>query len=232
MAKNILVGLLAVIVVGCSDHPNITSEIDPAYIEIKREKYRLCHWKWSGIFPFEGGFIPDPHFYSTKPFDMPDQIVNQLGFKSVRFQGYDINPWFEDRTSEIILAIEIDSNVYEVKIENKEPYIMNYGFVNFYYPIVPFIYKNKVAFITGLDVSKLAILTVELPINKSRVVKPIFSEQPEFHNVIKYLNTLERFKVLREGLCGQYKPYRQLYEQFEKCPPLPKLKPMQNESLN
>ena len=203
------------------------------HIDIKIRSYPIPREIfWSGIFPFYGGFLPDPHMSATEPFDMPSEITNRLEAKSIRFQGYDINPWFDDRLSEILLAIEVDNHAYQFKIENTVSPKMDYGFINFYEPIIPFIYNEKLVFITALDISRLALLSIDLPITKNGIITPIFYEQVEFKETIQYLKNKERYKILKDDLCRQFIPYIEFYENFEKCPPLPKWEPTKQEEIN
>jgi hypothetical protein len=88
-----------------------TKNIDSSYIEIKRPIYHFRHWLWSGIFPFYGGFINDPHVLPSKPALPSATLSNQ--YKIKRYQSYDINFFFKDETSEVVLAIEYHDDVYE-----------------------------------------------------------------------------------------------------------------------
>lgn len=199
--------------------PNTLRTIDSSYIDVSRKRFVFRHWQRSGVF-LEGGYIPDPHFSATKVFDFTPVILEHINAEKGKFQGIDVNKWFDDETTESILALEIDNSIYEYNIdlsENTETF-SNY---EFYESIIPFIYKDKIAFITGFNID-ISILLVDLPLGKNKNLKTISPKDPEFSNIIEYLRKNERFQSLKEGLCRQWKPYRNFYGQFEQCPPLDK----------
>ncbi|MDP3266304.1 MAG: hypothetical protein Q8M39_05715 [Sulfuricurvum sp.] len=198
---------------------NSIKDIDSSYINITRKKFIFRHWQRSGIF-LSGQYIPDPHFSTTNVYELAPAILEHLNAKKGRFQGVDINKWFNDETAESILALEIDNKIYEYKInisENPETF-SNY---EFYESIIPFIYKDKIAFITGFNID-ISILLVDLPLDKNKSLKIISPKDPEFFKIIEYLRQNEKFQSLKEGLCRQWTPYRNFYGQFEQCPPLSK----------
>lgn len=94
-----------------------SKEFDSSNVEIKRDKYYFRNFIWSGIFPFYGGFIPDPHFLFQRPVDITEYLSPIFHGKSVRYQLMQVNPYFEDRSSELILAVEIEGLPYEIKLE-------------------------------------------------------------------------------------------------------------------
>ena len=202
-----------------------TKELDPSFVEIKRPRYWLRHLKWSGIFPREGGLHRDPEVVATEVFTLPDELRQRLGAKSGRFQGFDVNPWFHDRTSEIVLAIELDGVVHQYRIANSTKPRLDYGFINFYAPIVPFAYNDRLAFATGLSISRLAFLSTALPLRGDGEMEPVFEGSEAFDAIVQYLRAEGRYVGLRDQLCGAWKPYREFYKRFEPCPPRQPWKP-------
>lgn len=79
---------------------------DVRCFEMKRPYYPLRHWTWSGIFPFEGGFMPDPHFGCAEPESLPNSVNRALGGDGF-FQILDVNPAYNDESSEIELLIRM-----------------------------------------------------------------------------------------------------------------------------
>ncbi len=94
-----------------------TKEIDENYIEIKRKRYPFRHWRWSGIPPFYGWFIPDPHFAESAPTKLPADILKFLGVKEGRYQLYDVNPYFEPENVENLMVFEIDGKLYTYQVK-------------------------------------------------------------------------------------------------------------------
>lgn len=86
-------------------------------IEITRNKYYLRNFIWSGIFPIYGGFIADPHFLYKLPVDVTEYLIPVFHGKPIRYQLIQVNPFFENKTSETILAMEIDGEAFEYRLE-------------------------------------------------------------------------------------------------------------------
>ncbi len=140
-----------------------TKELNPNYLEIRREKHRFRHWKWSGIFPLEGGWIPDPHIIATPVFEFSDEVRERLPAPS-RFQGFDVNPWFEDETSEVLIAIEAGGVVFPYRVSPRDVKGMKYGFVNGD-TIVSFLDEDAIVFLTTLDFTPPVMIQIALPLS-------------------------------------------------------------------
>lgn len=200
-----------------------TKEINHTWIEIKREKYPLRNWKYSGIFP-AGHFISDPHISSLSfdsdqnaSFVFNEEIHEKLNDVNARYQGYDINYWFSKKYSETILAIESNSNIFEYKIILPKDW--SYGFVNT--PgkkIFAFLYQENLVFFTIFNISKPTFLIIPLPLrhNQNINITPIESEIGR--KIITYLKIYKKYKPMKEGLCKSHsKIYIKFYENFELC---------------
>jgi hypothetical protein len=194
-------------------------------VEIRRPRYWFRHLQWSGIFPLEGGLHGDPDVTATKVFTFPEELSQRLGARSARFQGFDVNPWFNDRTSEIVLAVEMDGVVHQYRIANSAKPRLSYGFINFYAPVIPFAYGDRLVFMTGLSISRLAFLPTDLPLRGDGEIEPVFEGSDAFEAIVQYLRADGRYLGLRDQLCSQWNPYRELYQRFEPCPLLPPWKP-------
>ena len=197
-----------------------TKELDPRFIEISRPRYYLRHLRWSGIFPFEGGFIPDPHVEATEVVGLPQDAFPQFRAASTRIQGFDINPWFEDATAEILLAVEVNGHAYEYRVDRVASSPLPYGFINHPEPLIPFQYGDRLAVLTTLGLSRQAILSVAFPPATAGSIAPVFEGTNEFERVVQYLRGNGRYLALRGSLCRQWTPHRDFYERFEPCPPL------------
>lgn len=145
-----------------------TQQISSENIDILRNEYYFRNFIWSGIFPLYGGFISDPHFLFQLPQDLTQYLSPVFQTKLVRYQLIQVNPYFKNRTSEMVLAMEIDGETYEYKLEvpsdypsfvtESEPrgeflyhdinlyYVLSYGWENKFliYEILPPFNENKV----------------------------------------------------------------------------------------
>lgn len=189
-----------------------TQQISSEYIDISRNKYYFRNFTWSGIFPLYGGFISDPHFLFQLPVDLTQYLSLVFQTKPVRYQLIQVNPYFENRTSEMILAMEIDGETYEYKLEvpsdypsfvtESEPrgeflyhdnnlyYVLSYGWENDFlmYEIFPPFNENKILSNSlvslGLsDFPKFSIAKDQV----DRFISHSYSGMYDFYT--KYLNT-------------------------------------------
>ena len=190
-------------------------DLDSSFIDISREVHRFRHWRWSGIFPLYGGWIPDPHFLVTSVFGVPADVGRVLGDTGARYQGVDINPWFEDSSSEIVLAIESRGIVHEYTIPNNLDPPLSYGFVNNSDRLYVFPYRSGLAFLTSLDISRHAFLLVSLPLQKTANIAVVYEGSSEYDEVVAYLGSTGRYRSLKENPCRGLKD---IYELFERCP--------------
>lgn len=94
-----------------------TRNYDSNNVEIKRDNYYLRNFMWSGIFPLYGGFIPDPHYLFQQPLDVTKYLHPIFQGQNVRYQLIQVNPYFQNKTSEMILGLEINSLPYEYRLE-------------------------------------------------------------------------------------------------------------------
>lgn len=86
-------------------------------IKVSRPYYPLRHWKWSGIPPFYGEFITDPHFLGDIAFEIPKTVREFLGAYQGRYQLLDINPFFRDSSTEHVLVLELDDTIIQAPID-------------------------------------------------------------------------------------------------------------------
>jgi len=172
-------GLLVVAMFTSCDSSNSTRDFSRESIEITRPRPWWPHWKWSGIPPLEGGWIPDPHFVSTPPFSFPEDATSML-VGLARYQGVDVNPWFGDETSEAILAIEVDGKVTEYELDLEElpkppDYELMLGttFTGVDTLLVfPRVEVGEFLFVVPLRYGALVMLTVELPLSEAVALRP------------------------------------------------------------
>ena len=201
------------------DYPASTGELakitGKAAINIEREKHYLRHFQWSGIFPLEGGFQADPHFYMTPVFEFPPDVLDGLGAQTGRFQGIDVNPWFDDETSEILLVLELDGEVFEFPVVMLEPKL-KHGFVYFWRePMVPFLYRNQLVFFTELEISQIAMLSISFPLEPKTVITPYFANGPEFVIIAEDLAASGQLTKWKRQFCeSRRKGYINFYQTY------------------
>ena len=142
-------------------------EIDPSFIEIKRTVHRFRHWSWNGIFPLYGERTPDPHILYTPVFHFLPEVQVQLGDAEARYQGFDINPWFRDSSSEAIMAVEVGAQVFEFSIDvprSESDSALAISGVD----VVSIPAEGKLLFFSALRVEYPYLIEIPLPLTKSR----------------------------------------------------------------
>ncbi len=198
----------------CSYGTHSTTDNDPSAIQVSRPKYYLRHWVWSGIFPVEGGLISDPHIYMTDVFEFPDSVSGVVG--PGRYQGFDINPWFRDSSTEALIAIEQHGEVFEYAIENVPP--GGYAFINMMrHPIISLVVDDHLAFVSHINILELALFRVELPLRHGSSLRASYAPSTDFDRLVEALQRDNAFLQLKPTLCGTSNVFRGFYERFEPC---------------
>ncbi len=189
-----------------------TKELDSSFIEIRRKRHRFRHWKWSGIFPFYGGWISDPHILATPVREFSKVISKGIGCNgTARYQGFDINPWFEDASSEVVVAIESDETVFSYNLDLKDLENVKYGFINGR-GLFPFLRDDHLVFLTNLDITHPVFIVMSLPLSHevSAVLHPLNSEG--WHDFRDYVEGECRDRLWNPELCDEIRSVRKLEE--------------------
>jgi hypothetical protein len=195
-----------------------TKSLNPMFIEIQRPVYHFRHWMWSGIFPVDGGFIDDPHFIASQPTLLPEGVRQLLGDETARYQMYDINPFFEDETSQTVLVIAHKGIIYEYKVRTKVPLVLNVDMnIKNGILIKPFEYESNIGLIS--TDREVGFSFIELPLKKNGEIifedfNTAFSKK-----VISYLKNGKKYLNLKDALCSDpFLPNHAFYEkEFGPC---------------
>jgi hypothetical protein len=102
------VGLALLLVAGGASAGStvVASELDSqcAPLELHKTSIFARHWLWSGIFPLEGGFIPDPHIICNPATAAAPSVARALGDSTLRFQLAFLNHFFDDESVLVIIT--------------------------------------------------------------------------------------------------------------------------------
>jgi len=171
-------------------------------LPISRKYYPRRHWAWSGIPGEDGaGFIPDPHFLAS---DAMSFSVPAMQISSVRdgtFRILDVNPFFRDRTSEILLLITADRATSEYSLafpngQNVQAVIA--------VPDLPMArlvpYEKQLALIADFLAPAKGIYLVPLPL-KSGALTLIPVTDPRFDSISKEFRALEHDASTEAQFC-------------------------------
>lgn len=198
--KTYVIFLFSMLLMSCASQRSVVSlkswSADPDAIDIKRESHKPPRQRiWSGA-GLSGELIKDPHFISTKvKFAVNNTLNNVDGFK---YQGVDINPWFEKKYYEAIIAIEDKSTIYEYRIDDtgiNTPIFAN----NYIDGIYALPYNDEYAFL--LD-SIASVVFISTPFEKGvSAIKPFSFESSRVVKLINFYKTKEHIKMLKTVLC-------------------------------
>jgi len=189
---------------------------DERCFEIKRAYHPLRHWSWSGIFPLEGGFIPDPHFLCSEPESVPDSVNRILGGTGT-FQVVDVNPFFNDESSEIELLIRSDGSLYEYSLQFPKEKRVQAVIATPDVPAHIFPYKNRLALVANFFGPAKGIYSIPLPLRSGGKLALITATDPEFDLVSRELANAARDTTVTDQFCESRKwPFISFYEKYAK----------------
>jgi hypothetical protein len=84
---------------------------------VHRKRHHFRHRVWSGIFPAEGDFIPDPHYLCSMDGMFPEPVNEVISDKESRYAIVDVNPFFNDKSSEVLLLVKWHDEVFEYSLK-------------------------------------------------------------------------------------------------------------------
>jgi len=83
---------------------------------LDRPHHVFRHWQWSGIFPFEGGWMPDPYCNASVEKDLPASALKEMKKQRGTYQIIEVNPGFNDDSSEVVLYLRVDGQGSEYNL--------------------------------------------------------------------------------------------------------------------
>jgi len=192
---------------------------DETCFDIKRPHYPLRHWSWSGIFPFEGGLIPDPHFLCSEPAPLPDSVRRALGTGNGSFQIIDINPFFYDRSSEIELVIQTSGSLYEYQLQFPKKRGVQAVLSTRDKPAFLFPYKDGLALVADFYGQPRGIYPIPLPLRSGDTLALVTPVNADFDRISRDLKLAAQDVTVRMQFCESQKwPFISYFEKYaEDC---------------
>lgn len=177
------------------------SATDPCS-RVSRRCYPARHWVWSGIFPFEGGFIPDPHFTSSATMDFPDSVRKILDSRDATFQVVDVNPAFNDASSEILFLIRSNGADHEYSLEYPKGRHVQAVVGS---PSLPdarvFPYHGKLAIVDCFFGPAKGIYLLNLPLKSGDTLHLIPIGSSEFEEIARELKAAANDRTVKQQFC-------------------------------
>lgn len=167
---------------------------------VQRKYYPLRHWMWSGL-PGEGGYISDPHFLWSEPMPFPDPVLRTMKSKKAGFQVMDVNPFFNDRSSEILLLIEANDTAYEYKLQFLKHRNAQAVLATPDLPAVRAFPSNDKVVLAANFENVIGIYLLSLPLKTGTTLQLIPANAPEFKLLAAQLSLNAREKTVKAHFC-------------------------------
>ena len=189
---------------------------DKACVRIARRHYPLRHLHWSGIFPLEGGFIPDPHYSSSEVMPVPVSAASYLPSHPSEYQVLEVNSGFDDASSEILLLIRSGDSTFVCPLDFPKGQGVQAVLA---YPMAPaarmFPYNDGLAFAANFFGPVKGIYLLPMPLKSGAVLKFIPTSSPEFDRIAKGLRNFRADRTLRSQFCETKEhPFIAFYERY------------------
>lgn len=182
--------------------------------QISRRYYPVRHWFWSGIFPFEGGFISDPHFLSSKSMPFPDSLGKILDSRDSEFQVMDINPFFNDYSSEILLLVHSGGNQFEYSLDFPKKRRVQAVISS---PALPdarvFPYRGELAILVDFFGPAKGIYLLQPPLKSGVKLHLIPVGSSEFEEIAKEFKFTAQDGMVKQQFCETL-PFASFYEKY------------------
>jgi hypothetical protein len=191
-----------------------TNEGNP--LRVSRRYYPLRHWEWSGLPGDPAGFIPDPHFLSSDTMPLSEPVLKMLSRHDGNFRVIDVNPFYNDRTSEILLLITLGDATFQYSL--KFPRGRNVQAV-IAYPDLPqarlFPYGNQMALLANFFGPARGIYLIPLPLKSAKTLSLIPTNDPQFQSIASEFRALKNDETTKSDFCDtKSKPFITFYEEY------------------
>ena len=182
---------------------------------VSRAHFPFRHWQWSGIPPFEGGFIPDPHYIWSESASFSDPVSRMLPVTDSRYAIVDVNPAFNDGTSEILLLIQSRDSVFQYSLTfPKHQGVQAILAHPTAPPAMVFPYKNGLAVLVSFF-GMNGIYILPLPLRSGAALDLIPPRSPEFAAVAAALKSVGQERTTREQFCeSKRRDFIAFYEKY------------------
>jgi hypothetical protein len=169
--------------------------------EIKRPYYPLRHWSWSGIFPFEGGFIPDPHFLCSEPMALPGPVETALREQDAHFQVIDVNPFFNDQSSEIQVVVRTSKSVFEYSLQFPKTKGVRAVIATPSSPARIFSYKDQLVLLANFSGPTKGLYLMPLPLQSGGRLTFISAKDPQFDLIAREFKNSAQDRTVKDQYC-------------------------------
>ena len=182
---------------------------------VRRKRHHFRHWVWSGIFPLEGGFIPDPHYLCSEDGILPGPVNGLVADKASRYAIVDVNPFFNDRSSEILLLVKGHDEVFEYSLN----FPKHKGVRAIWgYPEAPpallFPYKTGLAVLVNFLGPAKGVYVLSLPLKTKTILELSGIGTPEFAEIVGTFRSVAQDRRTKDEFCKGAYDFVAFYEKY------------------
>lgn len=168
--------------------------------EIRRPYYPR-HWRWSGIFPFEGGLTPDPHFLCSEPLPLSDPVERAVREPGAYFQVIDVNPFFNDQSSEIQLVVRSNTSAFQYSLQFPRAKGVQAVIAIPSSPARIFPYKNQLALLVNFFGPAKGLYLIPLPFQSGGNLTLISAKDPQFELIAREFKNNAQDRTVKDQFC-------------------------------
>jgi hypothetical protein len=154
-----------------------------------------------------GGFIPDPHFLCSVDREFSEPVSGILS-KDSRYAIVDVNPFFNDNSSEILLLIQSHNEIFEhslkfpahkrvqaVLAEPEQP------------PAMVFPYNGGLVVLANFFGPAQGVYVLPLPLRKNSTLDLIRVGTPEFEEIANHFRLQGQELTTKDNFCKTTNDY-------------------------
>ena len=182
---------------------------------VYRKRHHFRHWAWSGIFPGEGGFIPDPHYLCSQDGIFPEPVNETLSDEKSRYAIVDVNPFFNDKSSEVLLLVRWHDEVFEYSLNfPKHKGVQAILGQPTPPPARVFPYKSGLAVLVDFAGPANGAYVLPLPLRTKAVLELVRVGTPEFVGIVGALRSVAQDRTTKEQFCKATNDFIAFYEKY------------------
>jgi len=169
---------------------------------VSRKHFPLRHWQWSGIPILEGGFVPDPHYSCSESVKFSEPVNKLLSSRDSSYAVVDVNPGFDDRTSEVLLLIQSRGNTFQYSLGFPHGKgVQAIRAIPEPSPAMAFPYNGELAILVNFFGPAKGIYLVPLPLRPGIHLQLISAGGPEFVKIADSFRPVGREQTTRDQFC-------------------------------
>jgi hypothetical protein len=182
---------------------------------VHRKRHHFRHRVWSGIFPAEGDFIPDPHYLCSMDGMFPEPVNEVISDKESRYAIVDVNPFFNDKSSEVLLLVKWHDEVFEYSLKfPKHKGVRAILGQPTPPPARVFPYKTGLAVLVNLFGPAKGAYVLPLPLRTETALELVRFGTPEFAEIVDAFRSVAQDRTTKDQFCKTTNDFAAFYEKY------------------